>query len=135
VIVLLLATGFYHHTRSLPRISSQAAVQRADSKQDSSKDQPEKDSIPKWLRKLIHELEAAPPADRPDRIIRCRYRNEFVYLLEAKCCDRFNSVYGTNGKLICSTGGLKGRGDGKCPDFYSERKDEKVIWEDKSKRS
>ncbi|MGA1870166.1 MAG: DUF6970 domain-containing protein [bacterium] len=28
-------------------------------------------------------------------------------------------------------GGFSGWGDGKCPDFYSEKRDEVIIWEDK----
>lgn len=136
-LLLLLATGLYAHTSLLPEFSFQAAATKADSKQDSKGDQSEGDSIPKWLRELISELEAGAPDNLPDRIIRYKHRDEFVYFLEAKCCDQFNRVYDTNGKHICSTGGSTGAGDGKCSNFFKrdELKDEKVIWVDKKNRT
>jgi hypothetical protein len=136
LVMLLLATGFfYNYTPSLSKTSLQEATTNADSKKDAKQHQAKADAIPKWLKKVVHELEAARRDNTTARIIRYRYRNEFVYFLESKCCDMFNNLYDINGKRICSTGGVHGRGDGKCADFYSERKDEKVIWEDKRKRN
>jgi hypothetical protein len=133
-MVLLLATGFLLTTPALSTTPLQEATTDSDSKKDTKQDQAKTDRIPKWLKKLVHELEVGSPANRPDRIIRYKYRNEFVYMLKAGCCDQFSRVYDTSGKLICSTGGITGGGDGKCPEFFRERKDEKVIWEDKRAR-
>jgi hypothetical protein len=136
VVMLLLAAGFfYNHPILRSEIPSQEAATKVDAKQDPAKEQPAKDTVPKWLSKLIHQLEVAPSANPPDRIIRYEYRNGFVYFLEAGCCDQFSRLYDANGKLMCSTGGITGGGDGNCPDFFTERKDEKVIWEAERKRS
>lgn len=135
MVFLLLATGFFcNNTPSLSKTPLQEAATKSDPRNDVRQDQAKADRIPKWLMKLIREFEVGRPEDRPERIIRYKYGNEFVYLLEAGCCDQFSRVYDTNGKLICSTGGITGRGDGKCPDFFSERKDEKLIWEAKRHR-
>ena len=130
MVILLLATGFfYDHTPSI----SKTPLQEEATNPDSKKDQPKADAIPKWLKKLIHDLEAKRDTTTA-RIIRYKYRNEVVYFLKSECCDRFSALYDTSGKRICSTGGFNGAGDGKCPDFFSEQKNEKIIWKAKRNR-
>ena len=132
IVMLLLAIGLF--CAYAPSISK-FPVQRAVTNTDSSRDQAKKDKMPKWLKKLINELKVAPPANPPSRIIRYKYRNEFVYYQPPECCDRPSQLFDGNGKLIClPSGGRSGGGDGKCPDFFNERKEEKMIWEDKRKR-
>ncbi|MBS3098323.1 eight-cysteine-cluster domain-containing protein [Candidatus Woesearchaeota archaeon] len=60
---------------------------------------------------------------------KCIYKDQTIYHLVAGCCDFFNGVYNKNSDKICSTGGLTGRGDGKCPDFFERRKNCELIWE------
>jgi len=135
ILMLLLATGvFFNHTSSRSRNSLQEAAKKPDSKQDSRKDRPKTVRLPKWLKQLIHELEVGNNENPPERVIRYKYRKEFVYLIEAGCCDQFSRLYDTNHKLVCLTGGFTGGGDGKCPDFFTERKDKKIIWEQKRER-
>ena len=134
-VILLLATGvFYNDTPSLLKIALQEAGTNSNVNKAVRQDQAKMDKIPKWLKKLVHEYEVGKPEDRPERIVRYTYRNGFVFFLESKCCDRFDDLYDIGGKQICSLGGKTGRGDGKCPEFFRERKDEKVIWEDTKKR-
>jgi hypothetical protein len=40
-------------------------------------------------------------------------------------------LYDAGGDMICAPdGGLTGKGDGKCPDFLSIRKNEALVWKD-----
>ncbi len=84
--------------------------------------------VPEWLRKLIDDELAAPLADPPAELTRYSYRNQTVYFLQRSCCDIPSKLFDESGKEICEPdGGLTGMGDGKCPDFFKERKDEKLI--------
>ena len=88
-------------------------------------------SIPGWLTQLINQLKAQPVANPPAKIIRYTYKGETVYYLPPKCCDVPSVLYDAQGNSICSPdGGFTGHGDGQCPDFFSERTNETIIWED-----
>lgn len=90
---------------------------------------------PEWLDKLIARYESEPVANPPRRIIRYRYRNQFVYYVPPVCCDRPSILYDTRGKVLCAPdGGITGRGDGKCADLRRKRSDQLLIWSDKRSR-
>ena len=43
-----------------------------------------------------------------------------------------STLYDENCNKICSPdGGIAGNGDGLCPDFFTNRTNERLIWEDK----
>ena len=86
---------------------------------------------PKWLMTLIQGLESQPVANPPALIARYDYRGQVVYYLPPRCCDIPSNVYNAAGTIIChADGGFDGTGDGRCPDFFSARKKEKIIWRD-----
>jgi len=86
---------------------------------------------PKWLTALIQELETQPVANPPAFVARYEYRGQTVYYLPSRCCDIPSNVYSASGIIIChADGGLSGGGDGRCADFFSARKDEKIVWQD-----
>ena len=86
---------------------------------------------PEWLAALIQELENQPVANPPALIARYDYRGQAVYYLPARCCDIPSNVYSAAGTIIChADGGFGGTGDGRCSDFLSARKNEKIIWRD-----
>jgi hypothetical protein len=86
---------------------------------------------PEWLTALIRDLENQPVANPPAFIARYDYRDQAVYYLPARCCDIPSNVYNVVGTIIChADGGLGGAGDGRCSDFLSARKNEKIIWRD-----
>ncbi len=88
-----------------------------------------------WLTALIAKLEADPVANPPARIAQFDYRDEKVYYLPPRCCDIPSTLYDAAGAVICSPdGGFTGKGDGRCPDFFAERKNDRTIWSDKRKR-
>ena len=86
---------------------------------------------PAWLNALIADLERQPVANPPALIARYEYKGQTVYYLPPRCCDIPSTVYSATGTVLCAAdGGMTGAGDGRCPDFYAERKDEAIIWRD-----
>ena len=84
-----------------------------------------------WIETLIAEFEAAPVANPPHRILRYRHDGRFVYYVPAVCCDQPSTLYDDRGQVICQPdGGISGRGDGRCPAFAAQRRDETLIWSD-----
>jgi hypothetical protein len=87
---------------------------------------------PDWLVALVAELERDPVANPPALIAQYQYKGDTVYYLPPRCCDVPSALYNSTGTILCGPdGGLTGRGDGRCADFFTERKDGKIIWRDK----
>lgn len=88
-------------------------------------------SVPAFVENLIKEFKSQPVGNPPQSIWQYEYKAQVVYFVPAQCCDQFSTLYDVTGKVICSPdGGITGAGDGKCPDFFTERKNEKLIWKD-----
>jgi hypothetical protein len=86
---------------------------------------------PEWLEPVIAELERQPVANPPAFVAEYEYKGQAVYYVPPRCCDVPSIVYGPTGATLCSAdGGLTGRGDGRCPDFFAERKKERIVWRD-----
>lgn len=67
-------------------------------------------------------------------IYRYNYNNSTVYFISAPCCDSYTILYDQNCKIICRpSGGLTGKGDGKCSNFFEKTTGEKIIWKDDRK--
>jgi hypothetical protein len=86
---------------------------------------------PTWLRDLIQDLASQPVANPPASITAFTYRDETVYFLPSRCCDIPSVLYDVNGVVLCAPdGGITGQGDGRCQDFMTARRDERLIWAD-----
>ena len=86
------------------------------------------DDNPTWVKAIIEKYENNSNGNRPS-IWRYEYKGITVYFVIAPCCDQANILYDVNGNEICSpSGGYFGNGGGRCPDFFQERKNEKLIW-------
>jgi hypothetical protein len=86
---------------------------------------------PAWLNALIAQIEMEPVTTPPSAIFRYRYRGQTVYFRPSRCCDIRSVVYDANGVILCEPdGGIDSGGDGRCPDFLSERSEERLIWQD-----
>lgn len=91
----------------------------------------ENNSHPDWVNKLIEEAKENEVANPPTSLIKCFYQDEIVYYLPARCCDIPSLVFNEAGDVVCSPdGGITGRGDGKCLDFFESKKDCVTIWQD-----
>jgi hypothetical protein len=90
---------------------------------------------PKWVDKLIVNFQSDPVGNPPQSIWRYEYKDQTVYFVPAQCCDQYSKLYNASGDLVCAPdGGFIGKGDGRCPDFFSLRKNEKLIWQDSRTR-
>ena len=89
---------------------------------------------PPCIEQMITKFSETEKHLRPSKIYRNQYKGKTVYYVLAPCCDNFNELYDAECKLLGNPdGGFTGRGDGKFPDWDAEKKEEKLIWEDKSK--
>lgn len=89
------------------------------------------ESAPMWVRDLVSELERQPVANPPAFLARYQYRGDTVYYLPSRCCDIQSQVFDRQGTVICAAdGGITGGGDGRCPDFFAQRREEEILWRD-----
>ena len=87
--------------------------------------------VPAAVTALIHQLESQPVANPPAYVASYDYRDQVVYYVPPRCCDIFSDLCDVDGRIICHPdGGLTGAGDGRCTDFFSQRKNEVMIWRD-----
>ena len=95
----------------------------------------EQTPVPAAITALIHELEGQPVANPPAYIASYEYAGQVVYYEPPRCCDIYGNLYDAMGQVICHPdGGLTGKGDGRCPEFFNQRKNEVIIWRDARKR-
>ena len=67
------------------------------------------------IQARIAAFEAATPEGRPYSIQRVLYNGNRAYLIASPCCDQFNYLYDAQGLRLCApSGGIAGKGDGKC---------------------
>lgn len=93
-----------------------------------------KTPVPVAITALIHDLESQPVANPPAIVASYDYAGQVVYYVPPRCCDIFADLYDATGQVICHPdGGLTGRGDGRCPDFFTIRSNETIIWRDPRK--
>lgn len=91
----------------------------------------QQETIPVCIRQKIEEMKNESSWNPPAEIQLFDYEGKKVYLISAPCCDFFNTVVDENCKTICApSGGITGKGDGKCPDFGTVAKFIKVVWKD-----
>ena len=87
--------------------------------------------IPSGIQTKLDEYKKLAAKYRPGHLTRYTYKGNFVYYFPTRCCDQMSEVYDEKGTIICRPeGGFTGKGDGKCPDFLTERKDPKILWQD-----
>lgn len=86
---------------------------------------------PSCIKKEIRNIQSHNVRNPPASVWSYEYNGQAVYYIPSYCCDAMSQLFDNDCKQICSPdGGLTGAGDGKCPDFFSNRKSEKLIWQD-----
>ena len=87
--------------------------------------------IPPCIQEKIEAIEEQPKYNPPATVYRYLYNNKDVYLFSSDCCDQYNYLYDKDCNLICApSGGITGKGDGKCANFKQMARDEQLIWKD-----
>jgi hypothetical protein len=86
------------------------------------------------IQQKIEAYKKQPLTNPPMSVYQYNYNGQVVYFVSAPCCDRYSVVYDKECNVICHpSGGITGRGDGKCADFFTARTDEKLLWKDERK--
>jgi len=87
--------------------------------------------VPQCIEQKIEEIKAQPKANPPIQVNEYEFMGKRTFLFSAPCCDQYNVLYDENCNYICApSGGFTGKGDEKCPDFSSEARHIKVVWND-----
>jgi hypothetical protein len=80
---------------------------------------------------MIERFQSEPVTNPPRSVVRYAYKGDTVFFVPAPCCDFTSELYSSAGELLCAPdGGITGRGDGKCTDFMTTRKDALSVWQD-----
>jgi hypothetical protein len=86
---------------------------------------------PNCVQKRIEEIKTEPKWNPPAEVNEYIYKGQHVYLFSSNCCDQYIMLYDGNCSFICApSGGITGKGDGKCADFYETAKLIKLVWKD-----
>jgi hypothetical protein len=87
--------------------------------------------IPSCISEKIEAIKQQPKYNPPATVSRYSYKSQYVYFFSSDCCDQYNYLYDKNCNIICApSGGITGKGDGKCADFRQEATGETLIWKD-----
>jgi hypothetical protein len=90
--------------------------------------------IPSCIKDKIKEIQSEKVRNPPGSIWQYEYNGQRVYYITSYCCDFPGQLFDSNCNLLCNPdGGFSGKGDGKCPDFFTKRGKEKLIWKDDRK--
>ncbi|TZF84154.1 hypothetical protein FW774_11630 [Pedobacter sp. BS3] len=83
------------------------------------------------MRTKIEQIKAEPVRNPPAKVYEWDYNGTKYYYISAHCCDIPSQLFDKDCNLICAPdGGFTGKGDGKCPDFDSNKLTKRLIWED-----
>jgi hypothetical protein len=87
--------------------------------------------LPSCIDEEIKAAKAKLKANPPITITEYEYKGQRVYFISSECCDQYNRVVNAQCELICApSGGITGKGDGKCADFNNEAKLVREVWSD-----
>lgn len=88
-------------------------------------------NVPACINKKIAQIKAQSKWNPPAEVNEYTYQGKKVYLFTSDCCDQYIMLYDGSCNYLCSpSGGITGNGDGKCSDFYTEAKHERLVWKD-----
>ena len=88
-------------------------------------------NIPACIQQKINTIKAQPKWNPPATVTEYLYNGKKVYLFTSDCCDQYIELYDENCNYLCApSGGITGKGDGKCVDFYTAAKHIQLIWKD-----
>ena len=88
--------------------------------------------VPTCIQRKIKSFLKKDKRNPPAKIWQYTYNGETVYYIPSYCCDIPSDLLNEKCKIICHPdGGDSGNGSGTCSDFFRNRINEKLIWEDK----
>ena len=85
--------------------------------------------LPEWLRIRLADYDAQAGAAAPRAVYEVRYGDGLAYYTKAGCCDQLDPLVDVRGVLVCyPSGGITGRGDGKCPGALPPAAGWREVW-------
>jgi hypothetical protein len=80
----------------------------------------------------IAELQAKPKGNPAYTIWAYTWNGQRVYLAsDQTCCDQFTTLYDECFNALCApSGGITGKGDGRCTEFYQQATNQQLVWRD-----
>jgi hypothetical protein len=89
------------------------------------------EGVPQCINSKIQKIKNQPRWNPPASVTEYRYNDKKVYLFSSDCCDRFEELFDEDCNYICAPGGgITGKGDMKCTDFYQKAVFVKLVWKD-----
>ncbi len=90
-----------------------------------------KKELPACVQQKIEQIKAQARWNPPAEVNEYIYNGKTTFLFTSDCCDQYIMLYDDQCNLICApAGGITGKGDGKCTDFYNTAKLIRMIWKD-----
>ena len=87
--------------------------------------------IPACIQSRIEAIQQQPKFNPPATVYRYLYLEKYVYLFTSNCCDQYNYVYDKDCNVVCApSGGITGKGDGRCSNFDQMATEQTLIWKD-----
>lgn len=97
----------------------------------ASAPKPQLNTTVPWLQAKIWEFQSQPVTNPPRVVSKAVYDGKTVYYIAPVCCDIPSQLLDEDGKLICyPSGGITGRGDGKCASFVVDKPALSTVWQD-----
>jgi hypothetical protein len=91
----------------------------------------QKTETPSCINRKIGQIKAEPKWNPAAEVNEYIYQGRHVYLFTSNCCDQYIMLYDGSCTYLCApSGGIAGRGDGKCTDFYTMAKHVRLVWKD-----
>jgi hypothetical protein len=83
------------------------------------------------IQQKIDDIKKQPRWNPPATVNEYMYNGKTVYLFSSDCCDQYNMIYDNLCNYVCApSGGITGKGDGKCEDFNTSAKHIRLVWKD-----
>jgi hypothetical protein len=100
-------------------------------KEEVAKAEEGRQGPPPCVQAKIDEIAAQEVSNPPVRVYSYQYAGKKVYYFTPRCCDQSSRLYDESCTLVrLPDGGITGRGDGRCRDFFSTRTNEELVWAD-----
>ncbi len=82
-----------------------------------------KNNLPACLNEQLTKIQSHQYENPPVQIDEYEFQGKRVFLFTADCCDQYNILFDENCHGFCApSGGITGKGDGKCASFNKEAK-------------
>ena len=86
---------------------------------------------PQFVKDLVTKLKTEPVSNPPTFIQKCKLDSKITYYQSPKAGDQMSVLFDANGNVLCSPdGGITGKGDNKCPEYFQTRTECDYVWTD-----